>query len=379
MLFRALRYSYIYVTEAENIIPLQYFKSKYGLDLVWAAFEREEARFVEDNRNYDLLRSFYKWASISSEELKERVKGNRPADLFQKKTYGIDVYRKDFELNKIKRVQMNILSELIRVCEENNLTYCAFYGTLLGVIRHKGYIPWDDDADILMPRKDYDKLLELAPKVFKKPYFLQTPESDPECFYGGYAKLRNSDTTGLEERNKGHNCNQGIWIDIFPLDYVLKSSEEKKKQQELILKYQRLLLKKTYPEKRMLWDLPEDEEEKIKKAGRWYSREKLCRLLHDTITDFGTEISDKVAVLARYRFGRLYTEYSVADFEFVVPAKFEDIEIMIPVGYEDCLMTEYGGNYLYYAAVQERKPHHQAIFDTDVSYIDYIVRNGYNK
>lgn len=379
VLFRALRYSYIYVPEAESIIPLQYFKSKYGLDLVWAAFEREEARFVEDNRNYDLLRSFYKWASISSEALKERVKGNRAAGLFQKKTYGIDVYRKDFELNKIKRVQLNILSEFIRVCEENNLTYCAFYGTLLGAVRHKGYIPWDDDADILMPRRDYDKLLKLAPQVFKKPYFLQTPENDPECFYGGYAKLRNSDTTGLEERNKGHNCNQGIWIDILPLDYVLKSPEEKKKQQELILKYQRMLLKKTYPEKRMLWDLPEDEEEKIRKAVRWYSREKLCRLLHDTITDFGTEISDKVAVLARYRFGRLYTEYPAADFEFVIPAKFEDIDIMIPVGYENCLITEYGGNYLYYASVQERKPHHQAVFDTGIPYIDYIARNGYNK
>lgn len=379
VLFRALRYSYIYASLAEDVIPLQYFKNKYGLDRIWAVFEREEAGFVEDNRNYDLLRSFYKWADISSEELRDRIKGKRTADLFQKKTYGIEVYRKDYELNKIKRVQMDILSEFIRICEENNLTYCAFYGTLLGAVRHKGYIPWDDDVDVLMPRKDYDKLLALAPGVFKKPYFLQTPESDPECFYGGYAKLRNSATTGLEERNKGHNCNQGIWIDVFPLDSVLKSPEEKKKQQELILKYQRLLLKKTYPDERMLWDLPEEEEEKIRKAGRWYSREKLCRLLHDTITDYGTELSDKVAVLARYRFGRFYTEYSAEDFEFVIPAKFENRDIMIPAGYENSLLTEYGGNYLYYASVRERKPHHKAIFDTEVSYIDYIARNGYNK
>lgn len=69
VLFRALRYSYIYIIDAGDVIPLQYFKDKYKLTSVWEIFEREEARFVEDNRNYDLMSSFYKWASISPEEL----------------------------------------------------------------------------------------------------------------------------------------------------------------------------------------------------------------------------------------------------------------------------------------------------------------------
>lgn len=378
VLFRALRYTYIYIAGAENVIPLQFFKTKYDLDFVWEAFEREESRFVEDNRNYNLLSSFYKWASISEQEIENGMGGERRQSEFQKKTYGIDIYNRDYELNKIKNIQKDLLARLIEVCEENNLMYCVFYGTLLGTVRHKGYIPWDDDVDILMPRKDYDRLTEIA-HTFEQPYFLQTPESDPECFYGGYAKLRNGNTTGIEERNEGHSCNQGIWIDIFPLDCVLKQPEEKKKQQENILKYQRLLLKKTYPEKRMLWDLPENEEEKIRKACRWYSRERLCRLLHDTIANYGTEISDRVAVMARYQFGRPYIEYQAKDFEFVIPGMFEDLQVMMPVGYEECLLAEYGGNYLYYAPVRERKPHHQAVFDVDVSYIDYIVQNRYNK
>ena len=371
VLFRALRYTYIFIAEAENVIPLQFFKIKYGLNGVWEAFEREESRFVEDNRNYELLSSFYKWTSISEQELRNGMVRYEKSGGFEKKTYGIDIYKRDYELNKIKNVQKDLLARLIGICEENDLMYCVFYGTLLGTVRHKGYIPWDDDVDILMPRKDYDRLLVLADTLFEPPYFLQTPESDSECFYGGYAKLRNSNTTGIEERNEGRSCNQGIWIDIFPLDYVPKQLEEKKKQQETILKYQRLLLKKSYPKKRMLWDLPEDEEEKIRKACRWYGRERLCRLLHDTIVNYGTEISDKVAVMARYQFGHPYIEHEAKNFEFVIPGIFEDMQVMIPVGYEECLLTEYGMNYLYYAPVHERRPHHQAVFDVNVSYIDY--------
>ena len=75
-------------------------------------------------------------------------------------------------------VQMDLLKELIRVCEKYNITYYGDSGTLLGAIRHKGYIPWDDDIDVVMTRSEYNRLLEVAEKEFTHPYFFQTRETD---------------------------------------------------------------------------------------------------------------------------------------------------------------------------------------------------------
>ena len=399
VLFRALRYTYIYIPEAEEIIPLQYFKQKYVLNQAWQAFEREESRFVEDNRNYDLFSSFYKWAGVSkaevdanirrlqnknvlSDEISDReefVKYPEREPLFQKRTYDLSQYINDRKLKAIKDTQLEILREFIRVCDENGLSYCAFYGTLLGIVRHKGYIPWDDDLDLAMPREDYDRLLEIAPASFSFPYFLQTPENDSDCFYGGYCKLPDSNNTGLVGRDRNHPCNQGIWIDIFPLDYVLKDDKRKKKQLNRIRFYQRLLLKKTYPEKRMLWDLGEKEEKLYLILGKLFPKKFLCDRLYDTIVNYGGELSDNVAIMTRYQPNRCYSEYKWKDVEFVIQGKFEEFTIPIPVGYEECLKVDYGKNYLLFPMETERKPHHLAVFDVNRSYIDYISAYGQDK
>lgn len=384
ILFRALRYTYIYIPDAEEIIPLQFFKEKYGLVQVWQVFEQEEARFVEDNRNYEMLNSFYQWTGISQKQIDENIDKLKTHKLIEKNVpfkrhrYDLKVYKKDIKLNAVKAVQLQILRELDRVCRENDLSYCVFYGTLLGAVRHKGYIPWDDDVDILMPRADYDRLTLIASKVFPFPYFLQTPESDAECFYGGYGKLRKSNTTGLEKKNEGHYCNQGIWIDIFPLDFIPVDEKRKKEQQEKVKTCQRLLMKKTYPEKRVLWELTPEEEEDFLKMSRCLTREMLCQFLHNSIMDYASEKSDKVAILTRYMREKAYTEYDSKDFEFLIKRKFEDVEVYIPVGYENCLRVDYGENYALYPQESERVPHHNAIYDTTKSYIDYIRETGYN-
>lgn len=383
VLFRALRYTYVYIQEAEKIIPLQYFKNKYNLNQIWQAFEREEACFVEDNRNYDLMTSFYKWAGVSRNEVEENA-AKLLHDAPKKKTSypplrrirsDLSIYGKDEQLRRIKQVQLRMLEEFMRVCDENDLSYCLFYGTLLGVVRHKGYVPWDDDLDLAMPRRDYDRLVEIAPLVFRYPYFFQTPENDAECFYGGYGKLRDSSTAGIEERHKDRNCNQGIWLDIFPLDDVLAEETEKEKQFRQIRYYQQLLMKKTYPEKRMLWELKPEEEKLRLLQSRCYSREALCEKLHKTMTEYGSSLSDKVAIMARYQGKQMYSEYDRAAVEFVIPMKFENLTVSIPVGYEACLTVDYGENYSLYPPENERKPHHIAVFDTEKSYIDYIQEN----
>ena len=124
-------------------------------------------------------------------------------------------------MNDLQQVQLNILKEFIRVCKKHNLTYYLVGGTCLGAVRHKGFIPWDDDIDVGLPRKDYDKFIELQDEFKGTGLFIQTYKSDPKYIYN-YAKLRDSRTTYIENYYKTIQINHGVWIDIFPIDGMSK-------------------------------------------------------------------------------------------------------------------------------------------------------------
>lgn len=119
-------------------------------------------------------------------------------------------------MNDLQKCQLEILKEFIRLCEQNHLQYYLVGGTCLGAVRHKGFIPWDDDIDVGMPRKDYDKFITLQDQM-KKPYFIQTYKSDKNYIYN-FAKVRDSSTTFIENFHAATQINHGVWIDVFPLD-----------------------------------------------------------------------------------------------------------------------------------------------------------------
>lgn len=128
-------------------------------------------------------------------------------------------------------VQLDLLIEFDRVCKENEIKYSLDAGTLLGAIRHKGFIPWDDDVDVVMLREEYEKLDRIAPDKLSEPYFWQTFSTDPD--HGrGFARLRNSSTTYIlhAEWNGEKSCfshNQGVFIDIFICDKVPDDLKER--------------------------------------------------------------------------------------------------------------------------------------------------------
>ena len=118
-----------------------------------------------------------------------------------------------------QRVMLEILSAVHRICEENRITYFLDSGTLLGAVRHRGFIPWDDDVDIVMPRVDYEKFLKVAPASLPADLFLQNPETDPG-FRMPFTKIRKHSTLLIESGETGEeNYHHGIFIDIFPFDY----------------------------------------------------------------------------------------------------------------------------------------------------------------
>ena len=117
---------------------------------------------------------------------------------------------------------MSILDEIQRICKENNLKYSLAYGTLLGAVRHKGYIPWDDDIDICLLREDYEKLIAILKDKNAPGHKEWLTLADDTCrgYYYPFAKAYDNRTTVKMERHKGE---MGIWVDIFPLDGLPKS------------------------------------------------------------------------------------------------------------------------------------------------------------
>ena len=133
-------------------------------------------------------------------------------------------------LEEHQRALYILLCEFHRVCAELNIPYFLFAGTLLGAVRHKGFIPWDDDLDIIMLRKDYERFLREAPKVLNQErFFLQKEFSQHWPMF--FSKLRLNGTTCLEKYHpKDPQIHQGVYMDIFPCDHAFGSSLGRKVQ-----------------------------------------------------------------------------------------------------------------------------------------------------
>lgn len=123
----------------------------------------------------------------------------------------------DGKLRQLQLTELELLDEFVRVCEKHGLQYYLIGGTLLGAVRHRGFIPWDDDVDVAMPREDYDRFAQLCAGELAPRYFYQCPGTDPHYFLT-YAKLRKNGTEVYEERFRGSKFHKGVFIDIFPLD-----------------------------------------------------------------------------------------------------------------------------------------------------------------
>lgn len=121
------------------------------------------------------------------------------------------------QISKMKGIQLEILIEFARFCSTYDIKYQITAGTLLGAVRHKGFIPWDDDIDVLMLREDYEKFLNLAKQLFNTAYFVQNYKSDKKVFHY-ITRIRKSNTLALQDMTQHLDIHQGISIDLFPVD-----------------------------------------------------------------------------------------------------------------------------------------------------------------
>ena len=123
------------------------------------------------------------------------------------------------DFRKLQLLELDLLVELDRVCRKNHIVYQIWAGTQLGAVRHKGFIPWDDDADIVMLREEYEKFRKVTDQLDPQICFFQDHDNDPE-YRWQYGKLRRTGTKYIRLGQEHIKCKTGVFIDVFPLDDV---------------------------------------------------------------------------------------------------------------------------------------------------------------
>lgn len=156
---------------------------------------------------------------------------------------------KFYEKSTLKRLQtceLEILKDFIDICEKNNLVYFGFAGTGIGALRHGGFIPWDDDIDVAMPRKDYDKMIAVFEEKYSEKYTVVNAEK-----YNDFPVMNThiiiNDSLFVTEEERNLKYPKGIFLDIFPLDNASPDEKELKKQAYIAWFFSKLLILKHIP------------------------------------------------------------------------------------------------------------------------------------
>ena len=256
---------------------------------------------------------------------------------------------KKLSLNQIKEIELNILSTVADFCEKNNLKYCLAYGTLIGAIRHKGFIPWDDDIDIWMPRDDYIKFI----RDFKHPYYRVQAIENTRNWNILFAKV--DDTRTIIDK-EGY-IHFGLFIDIFPIDGLSNDMKTAKNF------YSQLLPSRTdYHTLFYFANKPLSFKSKFK--------HNLFTLYAKTLMRLGY-ISRQVDSLTRkmqvYNFyeskycdiisGTLENYFESHLFVDIIEAPFEGKQFKIPSNY-DLLLRAFYGDYMKLPPIEKRTQYH---------------------
>lgn len=142
-------------------------------------------------------------------------------------------------LGRLQEIELDILKVVDSICRRNNIDYFIAYGTLLGAVRHRGFIPWDDDVDIQIPINDYRRFLEIAPKELPEGYSIHNTLTD-QGFSPLWTKVYRDGTRFVDEIAMQAGCEQGIFLDVFPLCPLEADERQANRQRSQSKKIQRM-------------------------------------------------------------------------------------------------------------------------------------------
>lgn len=269
-------------------------------------------------------------------------------------------------LKKLQNTELSIFKDIVSVCQKHNIGYFMLFGTLIGAIRHKGFIPWDDDMDIGMLREDYDSFVKVFEKELGDKYTLTTPLRTKD-FSSTVVKVQKKGTKFIPEYSKKMKCEQGIFIDIFIYDKVSANEKQYKKQVKKTRTLSRLIFLAGSPN-------PEINIGGI--AGR--AAALLCKAGHyvfkliPNIHVYMYKKYVKYSVMANVENSCRYTTFQstapdkcIVNIDDLLPYEqvaFENYTANVPKNY-DYILTERYGDYMKLPPEEERVNHAADVID----------------
>ena len=273
------------------------------------------------------------------------------------------------ERKRVWKTLLDIFEVFTAVCDKHGLEWYACAGTLLGAVRHKGFIPWDDDLDVAMPRKDYEKLQEVLPAELPPHLFMQTTLTDPEydiC----HLKIRDSRTSAIEMAHvrQGRRYNMGMFLDVFPLDAVpdddaiLRKAERRHKR---LRAFHIVALRRkfnSFKQRITTW--------LCRPVLKLIGNKRFYRMREDVLRKIPGAADSKRCM---YGGGNTWRENLVFMREWYSSAEelpFEYLKVRVPKGYEACLAKEYGSDW---RTPRNLPACHSIDMDVDTPYIETLA------
>lgn len=259
------------------------------------------------------------------------------------------------DIKEIQSYMLNVLVFVDKLCKEHNLRYSLAGGTLIGAIRHKGFISWDDDIDIFMPRPDFDRLINILNDLKSYDYGILNPY-DPKSFYvGDILKVYNKNTI-LREYTKKYNLEYGVYIDIFPIDGLPEDILEAQKHYAKYNYYRKFLHIATVYQYRNKFDLKKIVSNILHPLSKYVLKDMI-----DYYHRYDFNSSKKCALMApgnRLDLNILETDF----FNNLIEVPFEDKKFLAFADY-DVYLKRYYGDYMKFPPVEERqRPHNFELY-----------------
>ena len=269
-------------------------------------------------------------------------------------------------MTQLQKVQLEILVEFIRICEELNLTYYLVCGSALGAAKYKGFIPWDDDMDIALPRNDYEVFCKEAQSRLPSHLFLQNNRTDP-AYPMIFSKIRNSNTTYIEKSMRDRDMNHGVYIDVFPLDGYPEKEElmheiEREKYRFNLSLLCCLSVKRTWKTRLLVFA------QKLFLLHKYPSR--FVNRLERIITQYPTSDSKLWCNHGNWQ-GKL--EYAPREqYGEGIFTEFEGLKVRIPEKYDEYLTQKYGDWRADLPPEQQVGHHYYEVCDLEKPYTEYM-------
>lgn len=273
------------------------------------------------------------------------------------------MYQSQEETRELQKIELEMFKIFVDICEKLDIKYYLIAGTLLGAVRHKGFIPWDDDIDVGIMRDEYERFLIEAPKLLPEHIFLQTNATDPE-YPHFYAKLRNENTAFIENSVKDNKMSHGVFIDVFPLDRC----DLKKKNSKLFQ-----LKAKIYSMRSS--SLMKNYELDFKRRLIRAACALICPNARKAIAKLDKLYQSMPNGEYLVNFSGIYGEREIMPAEWYaegVMLPFEDTVATVPIEYDKWLSRVYG-DYMTPPPIEKRGIQHPIfLIDTKSSYKNYI-------